>query len=86
MLKTHRLTFIECDTLMAVFTRDTCQNSVKAHVRLLCDAVNNFQQQQEEVTLVATGDSLTLKNYADDEPGKLFLCCALAAFVILFAA
>jgi cell cycle checkpoint control protein RAD9A len=86
MLKTHRLTFIECDTLTAVFARDTCQNSVKAHVRLLCDAVNNFQQQQEEVTLVATGDSLTLKNYADDEPGKLFLYFALAAFVVLFAA
>jgi len=39
--------------------------------RLLSDAVMNFQQGQEEITLTATPVKLVLKNHVDDlDPGK----------------
>lgn len=46
--------------------------------RLLCEVVVNFQNTQE-VTLCVQPDSISLKNYVDDEPGKL-----LKNFVTIF--
>ncbi|KAK3582960.1 hypothetical protein CHS0354_019970 [Potamilus streckersoni] len=68
IVKTHNLAFIECETLQAVFSKDMCPNSLRASARLLCDAVQNFQNNQEEVTLIVKPDKILLKNYVEDEP------------------
>lgn len=38
--------------------------------RILNDAVVNFPNNQEEITLVVSPETLKVKNYVDDEPGK----------------
>ncbi|ESO94828.1 hypothetical protein LOTGIDRAFT_232267 [Lottia gigantea] len=75
IVKTHNLAFIECETLQAVFSKDLTPNKLTAHPKLLCDAVVNFQNNQEEVTLIAKPDKISLKNYVEDEvdPKKVVL-------------
>ncbi|KAL4223119.1 Cell cycle checkpoint control protein rad9b [Mactra antiquata] len=68
IVKTHNLAFIECETLQAVFSKDMCPNSLTACSKLLCDAVMNFQNNQEEVTLIVNPEKIVLKNYVEDEP------------------
>ena len=38
--------------------------------RILNDAVYNFPNNQEEITLVVCPETFKVKNYVDDEPGK----------------
>uniref|UniRef100_A0A0B6ZL02 Cell cycle checkpoint control protein RAD9A n=1 Tax=Arion vulgaris TaxID=1028688 RepID=A0A0B6ZL02_9EUPU len=68
IIKTHKLAFIECETLQAVFSKDMCPNKLTAVAKLLCDAVLNFQNNQEEITLIIRPNYVALKNYVDDEP------------------
>ncbi|XP_055861671.1 cell cycle checkpoint control protein RAD9B-like [Biomphalaria glabrata] len=68
IIKTHNLAFIECETLQAVHSKDLCPNKFTAPPKLLCEAVVNFQNNQEEITLIIRPDYLALKNYVDDEP------------------
>ncbi|XP_052261138.1 cell cycle checkpoint control protein RAD9A-like isoform X5 [Dreissena polymorpha] len=68
IVKTHNLAFIECETLQAVFAKDMCPNSLTAASKLLCDAVMNFQNTQEEITLIVSPQKIVLKNYVEDEP------------------
>lgn len=68
IVKTHNLAFIECETLQAVFSKDMCINKLTAHPKLLTDAVVNFQSNQEEITLIASPERISLKNYVDEEP------------------
>ncbi|CAG5118917.1 unnamed protein product [Candidula unifasciata] len=67
IIKTHKLAFTECETLQAVFSKDLCPNKLTAVPKLLCDAVLNFQNNQEEITLIIRPDFMALKNYVDDE-------------------
>lgn len=68
IVKTHNLAFIECETLQAVFSKEQCVNSLTAQAKLLCDAVVNFQTNQEEITLIVAPDKISLKNYVEEEP------------------
>ncbi|XP_013413534.1 cell cycle checkpoint control protein RAD9A [Lingula anatina] len=68
IVKTHNLSFIECETLQAVFSKDLCPNAFTAQAKLLSDIVLNFQNNQEEVTLIMKPDKVLLKNYVEDEP------------------
>ncbi|ELT91717.1 hypothetical protein CAPTEDRAFT_148357 [Capitella teleta] len=68
IVKTFNLTFIECETLQAVFSKEKCNNVLTAQTRLLCDAVTNFQASQEEVTLIVSKEKVSFKNYIEDEP------------------
>ncbi|XP_021346339.1 cell cycle checkpoint control protein RAD9A-like [Mizuhopecten yessoensis] len=68
IVKTHNLAFIECETLQAVFSKDMCINKLTAHPKLLSEAVLNFQSNQEEITLIASPERISLKNYVDEEP------------------
>ncbi|XP_052797661.1 cell cycle checkpoint control protein RAD9B-like isoform X2 [Mya arenaria] len=68
IVKTHNLAFIECETLQAVFSKDMSPNSLTASSKLLCDAVMNFQNNQEEITLIVNPEKIVIKNYVDDEP------------------
>lgn len=66
--KTYNLTFQECETLQAVFSKDLCPNFMTAQARILNDAVYNFPNNQEEITLVVCPETFKVKNYVDDEP------------------
>ncbi|KAK3085066.1 hypothetical protein FSP39_023670 [Pinctada imbricata] len=68
IVKTHNLAFIECETLQAVFSKDLLPNKLTAQAKLLVDAVVNFQNNQEEVTLTVSPEKILLRNYVDDEP------------------
>ncbi|RUS90686.1 hypothetical protein EGW08_001586 [Elysia chlorotica] len=67
IIKTHKLAFIECETLQAVSSKDMCPNKLTSLPKLLCDAVLNFQANQEEITLIVRPDFLALQNYLDDD-------------------
>ncbi|KAH9488531.1 cell cycle checkpoint control protein rad9a [Bulinus truncatus] len=67
IIKTHNLAFIECETLQAVYSKELCPNKFTAPPKLLCEAVLNFQNNQEEITLIIRPDYLALKNYVEDE-------------------
>lgn len=45
--------------------------------RILNDAVYNFPNNQEEVTLVVCPETFKVKNYVDDEPGEKEMECSL---------
>lgn len=66
--KTYNLTFLECETLQAVFAKDLCPNFMTTQAKILNDAVVNFPNNQEEITLVVSPETLKVKNYVDDEP------------------
>ncbi|KAK7087158.1 cell cycle checkpoint control protein RAD9A-like isoform X2 [Littorina saxatilis] len=68
IVKTHNLAYIECETLQAIFSKDMCPNKLSAPSKLFCDVVVNFQTTQEEITLTVRPESLSLKNYVEDEP------------------
>ncbi|GFN92813.1 cell cycle checkpoint control protein rad9b [Plakobranchus ocellatus] len=70
IIKTHKLAFIECETLQAVSSKDMCPNKITSLPKLLCDAVLNFQANQEEITLIVRPDFLALQNYVDDDQDK----------------
>ena len=55
---------------MGLCALDCSQFHLVEH-RLLSDAVINFQQGQEEISLVATPVKLVIKNHVDEfDPGK----------------
>ncbi|KAL9981649.1 hypothetical protein ACROYT_G010382 [Oculina patagonica] len=66
--KTYNLTFQECETLQAVFSKDLCPNFITAQAKILNDAMYNFPNNQEEVTLVVCPETFKVKNYVEDEP------------------
>ncbi|XP_014670806.1 PREDICTED: cell cycle checkpoint control protein RAD9A-like isoform X2 [Priapulus caudatus] len=68
IVKTYNLTYIESEALVAIFSKDLCPNRLTAQSRLLCDAMLNFQTNQEEVILIVNPQKLSLRNYVDDEP------------------
>eukprot|EP00106_Octopus_bimaculoides_P010445 XP_014777887.1 PREDICTED: cell cycle checkpoint control protein RAD9A-like [Octopus bimaculoides] len=70
IIKTHNLAFIECEMLQAVFDVDDCENLLIASSRLLCDAVLNFQNNQEEVTLEVSKEKISFKNHVDEPDPK----------------
>lgn len=66
--KTYNLTFQACETLQAIFSKDLSLNFITAQAKILNDAVYNFPNNQEEVTLVVCPETFKVKNYVDDEP------------------
>ncbi|ROT76528.1 hypothetical protein C7M84_004896 [Penaeus vannamei] len=66
--KTYNLSFIECETLQAVFDRESCPNYIQSQSRVLSDAVLNFQLNQDEVTLCVSPEKIIIRNYVEDEP------------------
>ncbi|KAI8504857.1 Cell cycle checkpoint control protein rad9b [Branchiostoma belcheri] len=66
--KTYNLTFQECETLQAVFSKDLCPNAITAQPKLLTEVVQNFQVSLEEITLIVSPEKVILKNYVESEP------------------
>ncbi|XP_041930354.1 cell cycle checkpoint control protein RAD9A [Alosa sapidissima] len=67
LLKTHNLSFQDCESLQAVFDKEHCPNVLRAQPRLLVDTVLHFPPSLEEVTVSVSGERMWLKNHVEDE-------------------
>lgn len=66
--KTYNLSYQDCESLQAVFTKDLCPNVITAQPRIFSEVVMNFQNTQEEITLTVCPQHMKVTNYVDDEP------------------
>ncbi|XP_071986466.1 cell cycle checkpoint control protein RAD9A isoform X1 [Engystomops pustulosus] len=74
--KTHNLSYQDCESLQAVYNPDSCPNVLRAHARVLSDAVVHFPLTLAEVTLRASPcGKVSLRNYVEEEidPSKAML-------------
>lgn len=67
LLKTHNLSFQDCESLQAVFDKEHCPNVLRAQPRLLVDTVLHFPPSLEEVTVSVSGERLWLKNHVEED-------------------
>lgn len=65
IVKTHFVTILDCKAMQAVYTKDSVPNRITSPQRILSDALNNFQNSDDQVTLEASPSSLILRNYID---------------------
>jgi len=64
--KLYKLTYEETEMIQAVFNKDNCPHQLLSKSRLLQDAIVNFSNNIEEITLVAQKSGIKLKSYIDD--------------------
>ncbi|XP_015274805.1 PREDICTED: cell cycle checkpoint control protein RAD9A-like [Gekko japonicus] len=68
VVKTHDLSFQDCDSLQAVFDTEQCTHTLHAPPRLLVDAVVHFPLTLAEVTMGASpGGKVTFRSYLEEE-------------------
>ncbi|XP_015273053.1 PREDICTED: cell cycle checkpoint control protein RAD9A, partial [Gekko japonicus] len=68
VVKTHDLSFQDCDSLQAVFDTEQCTHTLRAPPRLLVDAVVHFPLTLAEVTMGASpGGKVTFRSYLEEE-------------------
>lgn len=75
LLKTHNLSFQDCESLQAVFDKESYANVLRAQPRLLVDTVLHFPSSLEEVSVSVNGDRVWLRNHVEEEaePSKTVL-------------
>ncbi|KAB5570994.1 hypothetical protein PHYPO_G00219840 [Pangasianodon hypophthalmus] len=67
LLKTHNLSFQDCERLQAVFDKDSCTNMLRAQPRLWVDTVLHFPPSLEEVSVSVSSDRVWLRNHVEDD-------------------
>lgn len=67
LLKTHNLSFQDCESLQAVFDKESCTNFLQAQPRLMVDTVLHFPPSLEEVNLSVSSDRVWLRNHVEDD-------------------
>lgn len=69
LLKTHNLSFQDCESLQAVFDKDNCANVLRAQPRLWVDTVLHFPPSLDEVCVSVSSDQVWLRNHVEDGAG-----------------
>ncbi|CAF0948475.1 unnamed protein product [Didymodactylos carnosus] len=67
IVKTHTLFYIECETLQAVFSKQSYKNSVSILSKTIQDIINNFPTKWDEITIKATQDKIVFKNSMEND-------------------
>ncbi|XP_076878535.1 cell cycle checkpoint control protein RAD9A [Brachyhypopomus gauderio] len=67
LLKTHNLSFQDCESLRAVFDKESRGNVLQAPPRLWVDTVLHFPPSLEEVSVSVSGERVWLKNHVEDD-------------------
>ncbi|XP_026855128.2 cell cycle checkpoint control protein RAD9A isoform X1 [Electrophorus electricus] len=67
LLKTHNLSFQDCESLQAVFDKESRGNVLQAQPRLWVDTVLHFPPSLEEVCVSVSGERVWLKNHVEDD-------------------
>ena len=70
--KATKQTNKQCSVELSMKMLNLRLGSSSFYFRLLTDAVLNFQNNQEEVTVIVNPEKIILKNYVDDEPGRYY--------------
>lgn len=70
ILKTYNLSYQECESLQAIFTKDLSPNLINVQPRILNDVVVNFQNNQEEISFTVTPQKMVVSNYIDENQDK----------------
>ncbi|XP_075983462.1 cell cycle checkpoint control protein Rad9 [Anticarsia gemmatalis] len=65
IVKTHFVSILDCKAMQAVYTKDSVPNRITSPQRILSEALNNFQNSDDQVTIEASPQSLILRNYID---------------------
>ncbi|CAG9791371.1 unnamed protein product [Diatraea saccharalis] len=65
IVKTHFVTILDCKAMQAVYTKDLVPNRITSPQRILSEAISNFQNSDDQVTIEATTQSFVLRNYVD---------------------
>ncbi|XP_028402790.1 cell cycle checkpoint control protein RAD9A-like [Dendronephthya gigantea] len=64
--KTYNLSYQDCESLQAIFTKDLTPNVVNVQPNILNDVVTNFQNAHEEITFAVCPQNLVVTNYVDE--------------------
>lgn len=67
LLKTHNLSFQDCESLQAVFDKENCANVLRAQPRLWVDTVLHFPPSLEEVNVSVNGEQVWLRNHLEED-------------------
>ena len=59
--KTHNLTYQECESLQAVFSKELCPNQITAQSKVMQETVTNFPVSCTEITLNVSPEQVALK-------------------------
>lgn len=65
IVKTHFVSILDCKAMQAVYEKDSVPNRITSSQRILSDALSNFQNSDDQVTLQATSQLLILRNFID---------------------
>ena len=67
IIKTHNLTYQECESLQAVFAKELCPNQIQTQAKVLLDTVCNFPNSCEEISLRVSPDCVKVKNFVEED-------------------
>ncbi len=62
----YKLAFEECETLQAVYSKDSCTNKIATFPKKLLDCFLNFHNQLDEISLLVAKDSVKVKSHVED--------------------
>eukprot|EP01118_Nematostelium_gracile_P017754 TRINITY_DN768_c0_g2_i1.p1 TRINITY_DN768_c0_g2~~TRINITY_DN768_c0_g2_i1.p1 ORF type:complete len:408 (+),score=104.75 TRINITY_DN768_c0_g2_i1:103-1326(+) len=64
--KVYKLTFEECETVQAIYSKDEELNKIVCQPKKLIECINNFHNGLEEISIATTANSIIVKSYVDD--------------------
>ncbi|XP_064198001.1 cell cycle checkpoint control protein RAD9A isoform X1 [Anguilla rostrata] len=67
LLKTHNLSIQDCESLQAVFNKESCANVLRAQPRLLVETVLHFPTSVEEVSVSVSSERVCFRNHVEEE-------------------
>ncbi|XP_061722500.1 cell cycle checkpoint control protein RAD9A [Cydia pomonella] len=65
IVKTHFVSILDCKAMQAVYTKDLVPNRITSPQKILSEALSNFQNSDDQVTLEVTTQNMLLRNYID---------------------
>ena len=71
--KTYNLSYQDCESLQAIFTKDLSPNMINVQSRILGEVVVNFHNTAEEISFIVSPQNMIITNYIDEveDPEKV---------------
>ncbi|XP_050677605.1 cell cycle checkpoint control protein RAD9A isoform X2 [Leptidea sinapis] len=67
IVKTHFVSILDCKAMQAVYTKDLVPNRITSPHKILSEAIGNFQNSDDQLTIEAFSNSLIIRNYIDSK-------------------
>ncbi|XP_050353066.1 cell cycle checkpoint control protein RAD9A isoform X2 [Nymphalis io] len=65
IVKTHYVSILDSKAMQAIYTKDLVPNRITSSQRMLTEALSNFQNSDDQITLEVSSQSLLMRNYID---------------------